>query len=320
MPKQNFITGGAGFIGSNLVDRLLAVGERVTVYDNFSTGQKRFLEEASANQNFELVTGDVLDLPSLVGAMRGADRVWHLSANADIRFGLDHPRRDLEQNTIATHNVLEAMRATGAGEIAFSSTGSVYGEPKIHPTPEDAPFPVQTSLYAASKVAGECLIQAYAEGYGIKGRIFRFVSVMGERYTHGHVFDFVKALLTNPANLSILGDGRQRKSYMYVGDCIEAMRLAMDKTAGGIAVYNLGTDAYVAVDESAAIICRRMRANPAIEHTGGERGWVGDSPFIWLDTARIRQLGWRPRVDIPEAVEKTVDWLLTNQWVFAARY
>lgn len=319
MAKGNFITGGAGFIGSTLADSLLAAGERVVVYDNFSTGRRPFVAEARKNPLYTLVEGDVLDLPSLTAAMRGADRVWHLAANADVRFGLDHPRRDLEQNTIATHNVLEAMRAVGAREIAFSSTGSVYGEPEVHPTPENAPFPLQTSLYAASKLAGEGLIQAYAEGFGIRGRIFRFVSVLGERYTHGHVFDFCQRLLADPARLSILGDGRQRKAYMHVGDCVAGMRLAMDRVEGKIAVLNLGVDGYVTVDESAAAICRRMGVRPTFEHAGGERGWVGDSPFIWLDVSRMRGLGWQPAVGILEAVEKTVDWLLANRWVFETR-
>lgn len=249
MPKTNFITGGAGFIGSNLVDRLLAEGQSVVVYDNFSTGQPDFLALAKQSPRFRLVEGDTLDLPRLVESMRGADLVWHLAANADVRFGLDHPRRDLEQNTIATHNVLEAMRANGIKRIAFSSTGSVYGEPAIHPTPEDAPFPVQTSLYAASKAAGEALIQAYAAGFGFSGCIFRFVSVLGERYTHGHVFDFCRRLLDDPSRLPILGDGKQKKSYMYVGDCLDGMLLAMAQSGDDLLILNLGTDEYVTVDQ-----------------------------------------------------------------------
>ena len=195
-----FVTGGAGYIGSNLVDRLLGAGHVVTAYDNFSTGQERFLEQAVRSLRFTLVRGDVLDLERLTQALRDAqaDLVFHLAANADVRFGTQHPRTDLEQNTIATFNVLEAMRASGMRRIAFSSTGSIYGEPSVFPTPEDAPFPIQTSLYGASKLAGEGLIQAYCEGFGFQGYIFRFVSILGERYTHGHVFDFYNALRTNP--------------------------------------------------------------------------------------------------------------------------
>ena len=187
-----FITGAAGFIGSNLVDRLLKESHSVTGYDNFSTGKEAFLQQASLSERFKLISGDTLDLDGLTRAMNGADFVIHLAANADVRFGTQHPRKDLEQNTIATYNVLEAMRANGVKKIGFSSTGSIYGEPEVIPTPEKAPFPIQTSLYGASKLASEGLIQAYCEGFGFQGYIFRFVSIMGERYTHGHVFDFYK--------------------------------------------------------------------------------------------------------------------------------
>src|ERR1700686_577408 len=192
------VTGAAGFIGSNLVDRLLAAGHEVTGFDNFSTGLHRFLEGARQSPCFRLVQGDLLDPDALIRAMAGCDFVFHLAAHADVRFGPDHPRKDLEQNTIGTSNVLEAMRATGARRIAFSSTGSVYGEPEVFPTPEDAPFPVQTSLYASSKVAGEGLISAYCTGFGFQGFIFRFVSILGEHYTHGHVVDFYNKLRSNP--------------------------------------------------------------------------------------------------------------------------
>src|SRR5262249_54570563 len=161
-----------------------------------------------------------LDENRLTEALAGSEFVFHLAANADVRFGTNHPRRDLEQNTIATFNVLEAMRANGIAKIAFSSTGSVYGEAKTIPTPEDAPCPVQTSLYGASKIAGEGLISAYCEGFGFQGWIFRFVSVLGPRYTHGHVFDFFRKLSADPTRLEVLGNGTQRKSYMHVNDCV----------------------------------------------------------------------------------------------------
>ena len=164
-----------------------------------------------------------MDLQTLSAAMAGADFVFHMAANADVRFGTQHPRKDLEQNTIATWNVLEAMRANGIRRIAFASTGSIYGEPKLFPTPEDNPFPVQTSLYGASKLAAEGLIQAYCEGFGMQGYIFRFVSLLGPRYSHGHVIDFYRQLRAHPEVLNVLGNGRQRKSYLYIQDCIEAM-------------------------------------------------------------------------------------------------
>lgn len=304
-----FVTGCAGFIGSNLVDRLLSVGHSVVGYDNFSTGQEAFLQAALASPRFRLVRGDTLDLPALTDAMRGAEQVFHLAANADVRFGTQHPRKDLEQNTIATHNVLEAMRAVGATRIAFSSTGSVYGESTVVPTPEDAPFPLQTSLYGASKVAGEGLIQAYAEGFGFQACIFRFVSILGERYSHGHVFDFYRQLRDHPERLDVLGDGHQRKSYLYVQDCIDAMLLAIAKAPGRVNVLNLGTDESCEVNDSIGWICEHMGVHPTRNYSGGTRGWIGDNPLIHLDCRRMRALGWAPKLTIREAVERTVDYL-----------
>jgi UDP-glucose 4-epimerase len=250
--------------------------------------------------------------------MEGCDWVFHLQANADLRRGLEHPRRDLEQNTIATSNVLEAMRARGVTQIAFASTGSVYGEPTVFPTPENAPFPIQTSLYAASKLAGEALIAAYATGYGFTGVVGRFVSVLGERYTHGHVLDFYRALKRDPTRLRVLGDGRQEKSYMYVGDCIGALLTAAARHEGdsGAYVYNLGTDETMLVDESVALIAEHMSLSPEVEHTGGRRGWVGDSPLIRLDTTRIRALGWRPQLTIEQALARTLEWFDANQYAW----
>ena len=314
-----FVTGGAGFIGSTLVDRLLSDGHTVVAYDNFSTGQERFLHAASAHEQFSLCRGDTLDLAELTSAMRGADTVFHLAANADVRFGTEHPRKDLEQNTIATFNVLEAMRSNGVRRVAFSSTGSIYGEAPVVPTPEDAPFPVQTSLYGASKLAGEGLIQAYCEGFGFHAWIFRFVSILGERYTHGHVFDFSKSLGADPTSLRVLGDGRQRKSYLYVQDCLDAILLAMDRATGKINVFNLGTDEFCVLNESIGWITGRLGVSPRLDYTGGDRGWIGDNPFIYLDTTRIRALGWTPKLSIREAVLRTVDYLQANPEVFEAR-
>jgi UDP-glucose 4-epimerase len=316
---QVFVTGAAGFIASNLVDRLLTDGHSVVGYDNMSTGVRAFLQQTAGNPRFRFVEADVLDAKALTAAMAGADVVFHLAANADVRFGLDHPRRDLDQNTIATFNILEAMRANKVGTIVFSSTGSVYGEAKVIPTPEDAPFPVQTSLYGASKLAAEGLIAAYAEGFGIRALVMRFVSILGERYTHGHVFDFINALNKDPSRLHILGNGKQRKSYLYVGDCVDAILTALDKAEGRFNVFNLGTDEYCEVNDSAGWICARLGVSPQFTYSGGDRGWVGDNPFILLDTQRIRSLGWRPKWSIKQSVEKTVDWLAANKWVFDAR-
>jgi len=313
------VTGGAGFIGSTLTDRLLADGHEVVVYDNFSTGCELFLEQARRHAQFQLVRGDTLDAGALCAAMRGCDTVFHLAANADVRFGTQHPRKDLEQNTIATFNVLDAMRQTGAQRIAFSSTGSIYGEPDVFPTPEDAPFPVQTSLYGASKLACEGLIEAFCEGFGIQGFIFRFVSILGERYTHGHVYDFYKALRKDPTQLRILGDGHQRKSYLYVQDCIEAMLCALARASGRVNIFNLGRDDYCEVNDSVAWICAHLGVAPRLEYSGGARGWVGDSPFILLDCTKIRALGWAPTVSIRDGVIRTLQFLQAHPELLETR-
>ncbi len=324
-----FVTGAAGFIGSNLVDRLLADGMTVTGFDNLSTGQERFLAGAQQQPRFKLVRGDNLDAAALRSAMQGADFVFHLAANADIRDGWKHPEKDLQQNTIATFNVLEAMRANGVKRIAFSSTGSVYGEALVtpdRPTPETDAFPIQTSLYGASKTAGEGLLSAYAEGGQIaEAYIFRFVSILGERYTHGHVYDFYQQLVAHPDHLRVLGNGTQRKSYLYVQDCLDAMlHVTRQATARDAKhhtqIYNLGTPEYVQVNDSIRFICGALGIKPRLDYTGGDRGWIGDNPFIFLDTAKIQATGWKPKLTIEQGIVKTLRWLEANRWVYEARH
>ncbi len=314
-----FVTGGAGFIASNLVDRLLDDGHEVIVYDNFSTGQRKFLESAAKRPGFRLVQNDILNAGAVEEASKGCEIVFHLAANADVRFGPDHPSRDLEQNTVGTFNVLEAARRNGIGRVAFSSTGSVYGEAEVIPTPEDAPFPVQTSLYGASKLAGEGLIAAYCESFGMKSWIFRFVSILGERYSHGHIFDFCKSLFRDPTRLQVLGDGTQKKSYLYVKDCVEAILTAVRSAQEKVNIFNLGTDEYIQVKDSARIICDELGVAPAFTFTGGSRGWIGDNPFILLSCQRIRSLGWKPRQSIAESVRATVRYIQGNRWLLDTR-
>ena len=314
------ITGGAGFIGSNVADALVARGDDVVIYDNFATGQRVFIGAATSEPNASVIEADVLDEHALVNALEGCDAVIHLAANADVRHGLERPRVDLEQNTIGTFTVLNAMRKAEVNRILFSSTGSVYGEPEVFPTPETCPFPRQTSLYGASKLAGEGLIQAFCEGYGFAGTICRFVSILGERYTHGHLFDFYGSLLRDPSQLRILGNGKQTKSYLYVGDCVRAMLLLLDgATLGTCEAFNLGTDETTNVDESVRRICTHMEIHPAFSYTGDERGWIGDSPLIHLDCTKLRSLGWAPQLTIGAAVERTLAWFDENRWVFDER-
>lgn len=310
-----FVTGCAGFIGSHLTDRLLSSGCEVVGFDNFSTGRRRFLERALQDPGFRLVEGELHDLDALQAAMHGTDCVFHLAANADVRHGPEQPRKDLEQNTIATHNVLESMRAKGVRRIVFSSTGSVYGEATVLPTPEDAPFPVQTSLYGASKLACEGLIAAYCESFGMQAWIFRFVSILGERYSHGHVFDFYRQLRTDPGHLAVLGNGRQRKSYLHVHDCVEGILLALSGAGGRVNIFNLGVDSYCELNDSIGWICSTLGVHPHVTYSGGDRGWSGDNPWIFLDTKRIRELGWRPQLNIEQGVRRTLDYLRGNEWL-----
>ena len=277
-----FVTGAAGFLGSHMVDFLLEKGHEVIGYDNFSTGKHVFLECAKQNTHFKLITADLLDNDSLQQSMQHCHWVFHFAANADVRFGLEHPKKDLEQNTVATFNVLESMRVNNIKNIVFSSTGSVYGEAKIIPTPEDHPFPLQTSLYGASKLAAEALIAAYCEGFHMQAYIFRLVSLLGERYTHGHIVDFYQQLKKDPSHLKILGDGHQKKSYIYVLDAIQAMWCALQTSNVKTNIFNVGTQEYSEVNDSIDWISDYLGLMPKRSYSGGERGWVGDNPFIFL--------------------------------------
>jgi UDP-glucose 4-epimerase len=310
--KTVVVTGGAGFIGSHVVDALVMRGARVRVIDDLSSGFRQFLNPAA-----ELCEASLLESDRIRGVFAGAQQVFHFAANADVRRGLERPRRDLEQNVLATHNVLEAMRTHGVSRIAFSSTGAVYGDATLLPTPEDAPFPVQTSLYGASKVAAEGLLSAYAHGYGFRADIFRFVSMLGPRYTHGHVFDFWRKLKQDATRLEVLGDGKQQKSYLHVADGVRAILLCVERDAGPVNILNIGHRDWLTVMDSVRIICRELGVSPALSFTGGDRGWVGDSPKILLDTTRLCRLGWVPSVGLPDAIVETLQFLEANPYCAA---
>lgn len=310
-----FVTGAAGFIGSTLVDRLLADGHTVVGFDNFSTGRRSFLNDAILSERFSLIVGDIGSAEQLTESMRGCEIVFHLAANADVRFGFKHPNRDLETNTIGTFNVLEAMHSCNVRKIVFSSTGSVYGETNLVPTPEHAPFPVQTSLYGASKVAGESLIQAYAAGFDFQTWIFRFVGVLGERYTHGHVVDFCRQLFANSSSLNVLGNGHQKKSYIYVQDCIDAIFCAIESSTEAVNIFNLGIDNFCTVRDCVGWITEELEVSPTISFGTEDRGWIGDNPVIFLDTTKIRALGWSSAVSIEEAIKLTTRYVKNNRAV-----
>jgi UDP-glucose 4-epimerase len=318
-PRKALVTGGAGFIGSHVVDHLLAGGAEVVVYDNLTTGNRGNLADQAKHPKLRLVEADVLDLPRLSAAMEGVDTVFHFQANADVRGGPQRTRVDLEQNTIATWNVLDAMRTTGAGTIVFASSAVVYGEPEVFPTPESIAL-VQTSLYGASKLAGEAMLQAYSEYFGIRGLSFRFVSWIGPRYSHGVVFDFMRKLRDNPRELEVLGDGSQRKSYLDVRDGVSGVFLALERAATSKNVFNLGHDDFLNVLDVARIITEELGLRDVrLRTTGGVRGWVGDSPFVHLDTTRIKALGWKPTIPIPDSIRATVRYLVEHPELFSYR-
>ena len=312
------ITGVGGFIGSSIADHNLLMGHTVIGIDNFSTGKKEFLRNAAAHDKFRLVVADLYIDPLDDEIFKDVDVVYHMAANADIKDGLLHPNKDIEQNILVTFKVLEKMRENGVKKIAFASSAAVLGEPAIFPTQESTPFPKQTSFYGASKLCCEGLISAYCEGFGFSAAVYRFVSVLGPRYPHGHVYDFVKKLIKNPNFLPILGDGEQRKSYLHIKDCISAVQNISKKVfeIGSYEVFHLGTEEYVKVSESAKIIADEMNLQPEFQFTGGRNGWVGDNPFVFLDISKAKSFGWSPKYNIERSVRETVSFLLNNQWIF----
>jgi UDP-glucose 4-epimerase len=313
------VTGGAGFIGSHVVDELVHRGEKVIVYDNLSSGFRRHLAAPLQSGQVRLVEGDILDLSSLTSAMEGASTVFHLAANADVRGGIADRYVDIQQNIVGTHRVLEAMKAVGSEQIVFTSSAVVYGEPDRFPTPEDQPL-VQTSLYGASKLAAEAMIQAYGEYFGVRSYCFRFVSWIGERYSHGVIYDFINKLRDNPERLEILGDGHQKKSYLHVSDGIRGIFIALERIKNNKNIINLGHLEYVNVTDLARIVCEEMGLKDVTFHfTGGARGWLGDSPLVQLDISRMQQAGFRPQVSIQEGIRRTTRYLLDNQWLLDSR-
>jgi len=316
---KTFVTGGAGFIGSHIVDRLIERGDEVTVYDNMSTGIEDFVEPHYKNPNFKFIKGDILDLKKLADAVRGAEFVFHMAAHADVRGGFTDHKVDLEQNLIGTINVLEAMEKNKVKKIAFASSACVYGDATVIPTPEDYPL-LPTSIYGASKAAAETYISAFCEYYGMTAYIFRFVSWVGERYTHGLVFDFLNKLKKDPANLQILGDGSQKKSYLYVKDGVDAIFAVIDKAKDKINIYNLGNDEIINVADSAKEIVDEAGYKKAkFVYTGGDRGWIGDQPYVLLDTKKVNSLGWKPTQNTREGLRITVRYLMQHPEIMDKR-
>lgn len=295
MKNKVIVTGGAGFIGSHVVDKLLSSNNEVTVIDNLSSGRMEFLEAHVPDKNFKFNKLDLLDLEKLKKAIQGADIIYHLAANPDVRLGAENTKIHLEQNVFATYNVLEAMRANKQQNIVFTSTSTVYGEANIIPTPENYGPLVPISLYGASKLACEALITSYCHTFDMKSWIFRFANIVGERGTHGIIVDFINKLRNNPDSLEILGDGQQRKSYLHVSDCVDAIFFAVKNSHEMANIFNIGSNDTINSTEIGKIVVSEMGLKDvAFSYTGGKRGWKGDVPRMLLSIETLQKLGWKP--------------------------
>ncbi len=309
-----FVTGGAGFIGSHMVEKLLAGSNTVTAYDNLSSGKRKWIEHLNSNQRFTFIQADLLELNTLKRAMKGHDIVIHLAANTDIRIGNSDPRIDLENCTIGTFNVLEAMRANGIGKLIFTSSSTAFGEAPVKPTPETIGPLLPISLYGAGKLAGESLISAYCHLFNMEAWIFRFSNVVGARMGHGVVYDFIQKLRQNPKELEIMGDGNQEKNYFLVEDCLGGIFVVFRNSDKQCDVFNLGGESTIKVTDIAKIVVEEMGLKDVrFKYTGGERGWPGDVPVVQLNTSKIRQLGWTPKHTAAESIRITTRHLLDRR-------
>ena len=311
---KHFITGGAGFIGSHLVDRLMEENSRVTIYDNLVSGRREWIEHHLGKENFHFIQADLLNSDTLTQTMKGHEVVWHLGANTDIPAGNRITDLDLNNGTIATRNVLEAMRQNNIDKIIFASTACVYGDVPLVPLDETfGPlFPI--NLYGAAKLACEGLLTAYSHLFGIKVWMFRFGNVVGDRMGHGVIFDFIHKLKQNPEELEILGDGNQEKNFFLVEDCIDGMLFASRNSSKQYDVFNLGCNSTVKVSVIAEIVVEEMGLKDVkLKYTGGKRGWPGDAPYVMFDTTKMERLGWKAKYTSEEAVRIATRRLLGKE-------
>ncbi len=305
-----FVTGGAGFIGSHLVDRLINDGHAVTVYDDLSSGKQEFIEQHLDNDSFTFIHADLIDTKKLIESLQGHDVVYHIAANPDVRLGAQQPviaKKDM----LATYNLLDATRRHDIKQIVFSSSSTVYGETPPQPLPEDYGPLLPISVYGAAKLAAEGIVSSFCHTFDMKGWIFRFANIVGERGTHGVIVDFIKKLQNDPKHLEILGDGKQKKPYLYVKDCVDAMLFGYQHAQDQINVLNLGCDTAIKVTRIAEIVVEEMGLdNVTFSYTGGTRGWKGDVPYFHLDTTKMKTLGWTATRTSDEAVRETTKVLL----------
>ena len=314
MTKKITVTGGAGFIGSHVVDKLVAQGNEVAVIDNLSSGRMEFLKTHTGDKNFKFINLDLLMQEKLQKAIAGADTIFHLAANPDVRLGAENTRVHLEQNIIATYNLLEAMRMNGQTEIVFTSTSTVYGEASVIPTPESYGPLIPISLYGASKLACEALITSYCSTFDMKSWLFRFANIVGQRGTHGIIVDFINKLRKNPHSLEILGDGEQRKSYLHVSECVDAILFAIYRSDEMVNIFNIGSNDTISATEIGEIIVQEMGLKDVkFRYTGGKRGWKGDVPSMMLSIDKIQALGWAPAYDSRKSIVSAVRSSLGNE-------
>ena len=310
---MHLVTGGAGFIGSHLVDALVNDGHRVRVFDNFSSGREEFLFHHKDSGMVEIHRADLLDLEAVKKSMKGVGMVHHLAANPDIRLGTEVTDTDLKQGTLATYNVLEAMRMEGVSRISFSSSSAIYGEAEQMPTPEAYGPVMPISLYGASKLGSEALITAWAGTFGAEAWIHRFANIVGPRGTHGVIFDFIHKLKRDPGRLEVLGNGMQEKSYMSAEDCVKAMVHLIGHCDKKVNLYNLGTGDTCSVRRIAEIVVEESGIEGvSIEYTGGDRGWAGDVPKTSLEVSRLLETGFEPNLASEEAIRHTARALISE--------
>jgi UDP-glucose 4-epimerase len=314
--KKMLVTGGAGFIGSFLVDRLIEQGNKITIFDNLSSGKIEFIEKHFDNPDFTLIKGDLLDFQAVERACRDIDFVFHVAANPDVRLGASDTKVHFDQNILASYNLLEAMRKNNVKKIAFTSTSTVYGEAHIIPTPENYGPLIPISLYGASKLACEALITSYSHTFDMQAWIFRFANIVGPRSTHGITVDFIRKLRENPAQLEILGDGKQEKSYLHVLECVEAILFAIEKSKEDVNIFNIGSEDTISATNIGETIVEEMRLSDVrFIYTGGNRGWKGDVPRMRLDIEKLKAMGWKPVYTSERSVKETARALLNRDQV-----
>lgn len=310
-----FVAGGAGFIGSHVVDHVLSATEAaVTVFDNFTSGQRWHLEAHADDRRLAVVSGDLQDRAALTAALAGHDVVYHFASNPDIAKAMTQPDIDFWQGTYLTQNLLEAMRVAGVRRLVYASGSGVYGETGLKPVHEDWAPLLPISTYGASKLACEALLSAYGHMFGVQGWAFRFANVVGRRQTHGVAYDFIRKLRRDPGQLEILGDGSQSKSYIHVSDVVAAIQHVVGRASAPFNYYNVATEDHLDVRAIAEMVADAMGLRGvALRFTGGDRGWKGDVPVLRFDLAKIHALGWRARLGSREAMRRAIHEMLEDR-------